>query len=168
MDQDIPQSAIHSKRAPRRRARAALPTSLKRRFLKNSSFAAHSHYMLQCLGNTANFKTHVHARARTHTYTHTHTRSHTHSHTRTALLQGHRTPLPGQGEWVQAAFAAQCADLLQIQCKVSKLMETKSSFVYTPLPDAGSTLMNHRVHGNSLKPPVGGFLFPGLALSLQD
>lgn len=47
---------------------AAHPSSLKRRFLKNSLFAIRSHSMLYRLNNTAGFKTqgHAHAHTRTH------------------------------------------------------------------------------------------------------
>ena len=64
----------------------SLPSSLKRRFLKHSLFAAHSHYMLHHLNNTAHFKTHVH--------------THTHRHAQTCP-QGQGPPLPGRGACLQ-------------------------------------------------------------------
>lgn len=60
---------------------AALPSSLKRQFLKDSSWAARSYYLLCHLDNTADFKAHMHAHVHTHARIRTDTHTNTHAQT---------------------------------------------------------------------------------------
>lgn len=69
---------------------------------------------------------HTHTHARTHTRIDIHTETHTHTRrlaerVKARLFQGSRS-VP------KATFTVQCTDLLQIQCKVSELIETKMFF----------------------------------------
>lgn len=136
---------------------AALPSSLKRRFLKDSSWAARSYYLLCHLDNTADFKA-----QRTRTYTRAYAQTHTETHTRRLAERVQARLFQGSGSEPKATFTVQCSDLLQIQCKVSELIETKMHFYVNALLARGSALMKPRVNRNSLKPLVGEFLFTGL------
>lgn len=85
--------------------------------------------MLHCLNNTVDFKTHVHTRTQTHTRTHTHTHTDTDTHTHKLAAGSKNASSRAVGVRVpEAAFAVQCTDILQTQCKVSERMETKMYF----------------------------------------
>lgn len=78
--------------------------------------------MLHRLNNTGNFDTHAHTR------THAQTRAHT------DLLGGSKdVSSRAEGSVPEATFTVQCTDLLQLQCKASELIETKTSFYVNAL-----------------------------------
>lgn len=115
---------------------AALPSSLKRRFLKDSSWAARSYYLLCHLDNTADFKA-----QRTRTYTRAYAQTHTETHTRRLAERVQARLFQGSGSEPKATFTVQCSDLLQIQCKVSELIETKMHF-YVNAPSCSRECTN--------------------------
>lgn len=93
-----------------------------------------------------------------------HTRSQTDTDTHAASLQGHRTPLPRQWEWVRSrprcSVRGSSANSVQ-----SARTNGDQDVLHVNAPSRSrECTTDHRVHRNSLKPPVGGFLFTGLFL----
>lgn len=83
-----------------------------------------------------------------------HTRSHTDMHT--ASLQGHKTPLPGQWEWVRSR--PRCSVRRSFANSVqSARTNGDQDVLHVNAPSRSrECTTDHRVHRNSLKPPVGG------------
>lgn len=141
-------------------SRAALPASLKRRFLKHSSFAAQP---LQVTSSERHCQLQTHLHARTHAHTLTHKDTHARS-----LAAGSQTPLPRQWGWAQSH--PRCSVRRSLANSVQSVgTNGDQDILHVNAPSQSRECTTDRgVHRSSLKPLVGGFLFAGLTFSLHD